>query len=99
LSYRCKGGGCLLVGRRSNLGGGYGIGYFLLVCISGVDWIVNLVRVIKQFSRLPVMRCFMRSCKRDIPDADTGQLGIVGRPVRLCLVGRKRSLMANFVER
>jgi hypothetical protein len=72
---------------------------FLLMCISGADWIVNVTGVGERFSRLPVMRCLMRSCSQDVPGADTGQLGIVGRLVRLCPAGRKRSLMANFAER
>jgi hypothetical protein len=72
---------------------------FLLVCTGGVDWIVNVVAVVEQFLRLLVMRCLMRLRNQDVPGADTGQLGVLGRPVRLCPVGRKRSLMANFVER
>jgi hypothetical protein len=41
----------------------------------------------------------MRSRSRDVPSADIGQLGVAGIPARLCPVGRKRSLSANFVER
>jgi hypothetical protein len=45
------------------------------------------------------MRCLTRSHSRDIPCTDAAQFGVVGMPARLCLAGRKRSLMANFVER
>jgi hypothetical protein len=41
----------------------------------------------------------MRSRSRDVPGADVGQLDVVGMPARLCPAGRKRSRMANFVER
>jgi hypothetical protein len=46
-----------------------------------------------------VVRCLMRSHSRDVPGTDAGQLGIVGMPARLYPAGRKRSLMANVVER
>jgi hypothetical protein len=71
----------------------------LLVCTSGADGMENVVGVAEQFSSLPVMRYLRRLHSRDIPGADIGQCGIVGIPVRLCLAGRKRSRMANLVER
>jgi hypothetical protein len=71
----------------------------LLVCTGGADLIENAIGVVARFSRLPVMRCLMRSRSQDVPGADAGQLGVVGMPARLCPAGRKRSLMANFVER
>jgi hypothetical protein len=45
---------------------------FLLVCTGGADWIENVIGVAEQFSRLPVVRCLMRSCSQDIPGANTG---------------------------
>jgi hypothetical protein len=41
----------------------------------------------------------MRSRSQDVLGADVGQLGVVGMPARLCLAGRKRSLMVHLVER
>jgi hypothetical protein len=71
----------------------------LLVYTGGADWTENAIGVIAWFSRLLVVRCLMRSRNRDVLGADTWQLGVVGMPARLCPVGRKRSLMANLVER
>jgi hypothetical protein len=45
------------------------------------------------------MRYLTRSHSQHLPGANTGQFGVVGMPVRLYLAGRKRSLIANFVER
>jgi hypothetical protein len=71
----------------------------LLVCISGAELIENAIGVDVQFSRLSVVRCLIRSQSGDVLGADVWQLGVVGMLARLCLAGRKRSLMANIVER
>jgi hypothetical protein len=72
---------------------------FLLVCTGSADWIEKVVGVAERFSRLPSMRCLLRSHSQDVPGAEAGQFGVVGMPARLCPAGRKRSLMANLVER
>jgi hypothetical protein len=69
------------------------------VYTGGADWIENVVGVAEWFSSLSVVRYLTRLGSWDIPGADTQQFGIVGMPVRLCLAGRKRSPMANLVER
>jgi hypothetical protein len=71
----------------------------LLVCTGGADWIENVAGVAERFSSLPATRCLTRSRSRDVPGAIVGQFGVVGMPARLCPAGRKRSLMANLVER
>jgi hypothetical protein len=71
----------------------------LLVLMGGADSIMKELGVVDLFSRVLVRRYLIRSRSQLVPGTNTGQFGVGGIPARLCLAGRKRSLMANFADR
>jgi hypothetical protein len=71
----------------------------LSVLTGGADAIEKVFWIIDRCSRVPEMRCLIRSRSRLVPGSDIRQCGAGGMPARLCPAGRKRSLMANFADR
>jgi hypothetical protein len=72
---------------------------YLLRLIAGASAILMTMGGVDRSSSVPMIRCLMRSLRWLVPQAELRQYGVNGRLARLCLAGRKRSLMANFDNR
>jgi hypothetical protein len=76
-----------------------GLLYLLRFTVGASSLLKMIGGGVDRSSSILVIRCLIRSFKRLVPGVEIRQRAISGRPDRLCLVGRKSSLMGNFDDR